>query len=251
MGQLTGNARGDGVGAMKWATVDELLSTTRAVKRRLDLDRPVDLGTVRSCLALATQAPVGHHDQDWRFIVVTDPGTRARLGELYRIGFDRYAASLTGASDGSDQDNHRVGSELRESLSTSALFLLDNYGRVPVLVVACFGGPWAQLGNTFGWASTFGSIFPAVWSFQLALRSRDLGSTITTMHLWCEREVSERLQIPDGYTQACMIPVAHTVGTRFRPARRRSIDDVTWLNSWGSRLPSPVDAAGSDGTGSE
>jgi nitroreductase len=204
------------------ATVDKLLSTTRAVRRRLDLTRPVDLDVVLECLRLATQAPTGSNQQTWRWLVVTDPGVRAALADLYR--------NLP-----SDRPTTRLGSvpppeEQQARVSDSAGYLMQHLHEVPVLVVPCV----EDVGGAAGWAP---SIYPAVWSFMLALRSRGLGSVLTTVHLYREAEAAALLGVPDGFVQSCLIPVAHYTGDDFRPADRRPVEEITFLDRWGTPLP--------------
>ena len=205
--------------------IDHVLTTTRAVRRRLDLDRPVEPEIVMDCLRLAVQAPTGGNVQGWRWLVVTDPAIRARLAELYRAG------------DGGRF--HRRAERLRESdpqtsrVYANAELLSDILDRVPVHVVPCLQGRVTTT-STVEAASFYGSILPAVWSFMLALRSRGLGSVWTTLHLAHEREAAELLGIPDDYTQVALIPVAYTVGTDFKLAVRSPVETVTFWNRWGT-----------------
>lgn len=202
-------------------TVDHLLSTTRAVRKRLDLDREVPPGVIEECLGLAVQAPTGSNSQGWRWLVVTDPDKRAALAELYRRSWDSYVAMRA------EQADDREPSSAMMRVATSATFLADNLERVPVHVIPCIheaGRPQE--------AGLWGSIFPAVWSFQLALRSRGLGSSLTTLHLVYAREAAELLGIPDGVTQAALLPVAYFTGDDFRPADRRPVGEITYWNAW-------------------
>jgi nitroreductase len=203
------------------ATVDRLLTTTRAVRKRLDLDRPVPLDVVVDCLRLAIQAPTGTNLQTWRWLVVTDPQVRATLADLYRAP-NRDAPGPTRPADPSTEPDpvqqRRVGD--------SAEYLRQHLHEVPVLVVPCV----EAIGGAAGWAP---SIYPAVWSFILALRSRGLGSVITTVHLYRRAEADALLGVPDGFVQACLLPVAYTVGTDFKPAARRPVEAVTYLDHWG------------------
>jgi nitroreductase len=197
---------------------DELLSTTRSVRRKLDLDRPVEPEVIDECLRLALQAPSPGNTQTWRWIVVRDAGVRAELGRLFREVGTEYLASLP--------------VDIPEHSLRSGRFLLDNIERVPVLVVPCvLGRPPADL---FEAAVFYGGIYPATWSFQLALRSRGLGSTFTTYHLRREAEAARVLGIPDDVTQTCLIPVAYTTQTRFRPAQRRPVGEVAYADRWGA-----------------
>jgi nitroreductase len=202
---------------------DELLATTRAVRRRLDLDRPVEREVLLECIALAQQAPTGTNAQSWRWVVVTEPQTKAALADLYRGGCLAYLER--GVVEEEDPQTRRV--------YESSLQLATTIERVPVLVIPCierrFDG--ASLVAT---ASSFGSILPAAWSFLLALRSRGLGSVWTTAHLWNEQEAARLLGMPDTVTQVAMFPVAHTIGTDFKRATRPPPETVTFWESWGT-----------------
>jgi nitroreductase len=204
---------------------DRLLSTTRAVRKRLDLRRPVPREVIRECLALATQAPTGSNAQGWRFVVVDDAGKRRVLADLYRrAGADYLSQAVTQTRAQADAQTARV--------YDSAMHLVEHLHEVPVHVVPCILGrlpPGAPAGMAAGF---FGSIFPAVWSFQLALRSRGLGSVLTTIHLGFEAEAAKLLGIPDTVTQVGLIPVAYTTGGEFRPAKRRPIEQITYWNGW-------------------
>jgi len=202
---------------------DELLSTTRAVRKRLDLERPVEREVVLECLRLAVQAPTASNTQDWRWVVVTDAEKRAALAEIYRsVGL----AYLEMAADSSPQGQTRRVYE-------SAVYLAGVLERVPVHVIPCIAQP-IDLSSNLAAASAYGSIIPAAWSFQLALRARGLGSVWTTLHLGRERDAAELLGIPEGVTQVALIPVAYTVGTDFKPATRPPVEDITSWDSWTS-----------------
>jgi nitroreductase len=204
---------------------DEVLTTTRAVRRRLDLERPVARTVVEDCLRLAFQAPNGANDQSWGWVLVDDAGLRATLADLYRKGMaDHIARDRSGETvDTSSHD---------ERMSKSVQYLADNMERVPVLVVPTVARRYGAA-TTFEQASRWGSVLPAVWSLHLALRSRGLGSAWTTLHLYREEEAALALGIPYGeHTQVGLFPVAYTLGTTFRPAdRARSAARVGW-NHW-------------------
>ena len=203
-------------------TPDELLSTTRAVRKRLDLTRPVDRDLLRECLALAQQAPTGSNRQDWHFVVVTDPQRRAPLAELYRRGAAIYLAS--GRSSAS-----RPG---MERIAASSAYLIEHIEAVPVHVIPCIAGRTEGL-SLFEQAALWGSILPAAWSFMLAARARGLGTVWTTFHLQFEAEAAQILGIPQAeITQAALIPVAHTIGTDFKPARRAPVDAMVHWDGW-------------------
>jgi nitroreductase len=212
-------------------TPDELLTTTRAVRRRLDLARPVERELLEECLEIALQAPTGGNRQRWSFVVVTDPDRKAGLAELYRRGFDHYR------TDGLDGRGRRGSTPSPEQARVlrSAMHLRDHMHETPVLLVPCIR-PRTDDRPIVEQASAFGSIMPAVWSFMLAARARGLGTTMTTVHLFHEREAAEILDIPfDRVMQVALIPVAHTIGTGFTPGRRRTLDEVVHWDGWGSR----------------
>jgi len=204
------------------SAVDELLTTTRAVRHRLDLTRPVDREVILECVRLATQAPTASNAQDWRWMVITDGDKRAAIAEIYRsIGADYLAHA---AASTTDPQTRRV--------YQSALGLTETLAKVPVHVIPCLEGRFDgsdQLAAASAWAS----IIPAGWSFLLALRSRGLGSVWTTMHLAKAQEVAELLGIPSTVTQAALFPVAYTIGTDFRPAVRPPAETITFWNTWG------------------
>jgi nitroreductase len=204
------------------ASVDELLTTTRSVRKRLDLTRPVGRDVILECLRVAMQAPTASNAQDWRWLVITDPGKRAAIAEIYRSIGTKYLPQLAAAE--SDPQTRRVFG--------SAVSLIDTLAEVPVHVIPCLQRRFD--GNDLVVASSaWASIIPAGWSFLLALRSRGLGSVWTTMHLAKEHEVAELLGIPDTVTQAALFPVAYTIGTEFKPASRPPAETVTFWDSWG------------------
>jgi nitroreductase len=211
------------------SAVDELLSTTRAVRKRLDLERPVDRAVILECLQLAMQAPTASNAQDWRWMVITDADKRAAIAEIYRgIGAEYLAQAATTASDPQSQRVYQ-----------SALALTETLAKVPVHVIPCLETRFDGT-NPLIAASAWASIIPAGWSFLLALRSRGLGSVWTTMHLAKEREVGELLGIPATVTQAALFPVAYTIGTDFRPAVRPPAETITFWNTWGEHSCSPT-----------
>ncbi|OBI98856.1 nitroreductase [Mycobacterium alsense] len=207
---------------MDLATVDELLTTTRSVRKRLDLNRPVGREVILECIRLAMQAPTASNAQDWRWLVVTDPDKRAAIADIYRGVGAEYLAHA--AKEASDPQTKRV--------YASAFALTDTLAQVPVHVIPCLDNR-IDNSNLLTAASAWASIIPAGWSFLLALRSRGLGSVWTTMHLAREREVAELLGIPPTATQAALFPVAYTVGTDFRPASRPPAETITFWDTWG------------------
>jgi nitroreductase len=203
-------------------TPDELLSTTRAVRRRLDLARPVDRELIRECLELAVQAPSSVNSQTWHFVVVTDEECRRALADIYRRAWSDYAA---GASPAEPREGETPG-------QASSRYLAQHLAEVPVQLVPCIEGRPEAL-SAGDLAAFYGSIVQASWSFQLAARARGLGSVFTTYHLDYEREAAEVLGIPyDDVTQVGLLPVAHTDRTAFKPAGRRPLEDVVHWDRW-------------------
>ncbi len=205
------------------AETDRLLSTTRAVRRRLDLERPVEREVILDCLRLAVQAPTASNSQTWRFVVVTDPAKRQAMADLYcDIGRDYL-------------DNARRQQLDPQTIRVyeSAYALTEILARVPVLVIPCMVGRVEGKPN-HTLAAAYGSILPATWSFQLALRARGLGSVWTTFHLVREKQAAAILGIPDDVTQVAMLPVAYTVGDEFKPAARAPVEDITFWDEWSS-----------------
>jgi nitroreductase len=202
-------------------TPDHVLSTTRAVRRRLDLERPVARELIEECLRLAVQAPSSTNLQTWHFVVVTDPKLRAGLADIYRRAWAAYSDTPL--------EQPAAGETPGEA---SSRYLAIHLHEVPVHVVPCVEGrPEGQPAPEL--AALYGSIMQAAWSFQLAARARGLGSVFTTYHLDFEGDAAELLGIPhERVTQAGLIPLAHTLGGDFRPARRRPMAEVEHWNKW-------------------
>jgi nitroreductase len=207
---------------------DQLLSTTRAVRKRLDLTREVPRSIIDECLALAVQAPSGSNRQAWQFVFVDDPAKKKALADIYREVFDDYAKAP--ASAGYQPGDVREAR--RDAVTESALFLRDHYHEVPVLLLAY------QAGRLDGEPASrqpgyWGSILPAVWSFMLALRARGLGSAWTTMTCRREAEVGAIVGVDHTkFTHAGMFPIAYTIGTDFKPASRLDLSTITHWNTW-------------------
>ena len=216
---------------------DELLSTTRAVRKRLDFDRPVPMEAIRECMELAVQAPTGSNAQGWQFMFVTDPEKRARIGEFYAQAFEIYktmpvAIHKLHADSG---DNELVASQARSA--ASADYLAENMGRAPVLMIPCIAGRTDNEAgaNIIAQTGTLGSVIPAAWNFMLAARARGIGTAWTTLHLMHEKEIAELLGIPfDDYMQVALIPIAYTKGTQFKRAYRPPVETVMHVDEWGS-----------------
>ena len=212
--------------------VDEVLTTTRSVRKRLDLTRPVPLPLIKECIEIALQAPTGGNRQLWRFLVVTDAEKRRRLSELYAQGWRQYPAASK--SDYAQDDPRH--SQL-DGVLDSAQYLVDHLHEVPVHVIPCIEGRMEEL--SYMWtASRLGSVLPSAWSFMLAARARGLGSSWTTLHLMYEAEAAEILGIPDEISQCALIPVGYLLGDTLRPAERLPVSQVTFLDTWGVSISS-------------
>jgi len=204
---------------------DRLLSTTRAVRRRLDLERPVKRDVILDCIGLSQQAPTASNTQQWRWMVVMDPAKRKALGEIYARGKQFIEQGKAQIPD-NDAQTHRV--------YDSAEWLLDHLGEAPALVIPCLQGRLPEGAPNGMAAAAYGSIYPAMWSFQLALRSRGLGSTLTTVTLFFEADVAKVLNMPDDVMQVALLPVAYTKGTDFKVAVRPPPQEITYFDEWSS-----------------
>jgi nitroreductase len=203
---------------------DALLSTTRAVRKRLDLTKPVPREVILDCIRISQQAPTGSNAQTWRWLIVTDAGLKKEIARVYNEGGAQYLEMARARAADGDPQTKRV--------YDSAFWLLDHLADVPVFAIPCVIGRPPAAAPVVAHASVYGSIFPAVWSFQLALRSRGLGSVLTTLHLFREEEVAKLLGIPAEVAQVGLLPVAYTKGTDFKPAQRPAPDTITSWNRW-------------------
>jgi nitroreductase len=208
-------------------TPDELLTTTRTVRKRLDLTRPVPPELIRECLEIALQAPSGSNRQGWQWVVVTDPDVRAAIGAVYRRAVGEYLASEASAAKLFGDDPGRAPVQRR--IGDSVAYLGEHMGDVPVLVIPCLRAADLPAGNQAG---LWGSLHPAVWSYMLAARARGLGTAWTTLHLAYEREVAELLGMPDDVRQGALVPTAYYTGETFRPAPRQPLEEVLHLDRW-------------------
>ncbi|MDH3755205.1 MAG: nitroreductase family protein [Acidimicrobiia bacterium] len=217
-------------------SADEVLTTTRAVRKRLDFDRPVEDAVLKECLEYAVQAPTGSNSQAWQWLVVTDAAKRQALADIYRKGWAIYQ-TLDGnaATAYSGDDAERLAQQGR--VSESASYLAANFEKVPAMVIPCLPGRLDGLPNMAA-TSMYGSIHPGAWSFMLAARERGLGTAWTTIHLMHEEEAAEVLGIPfDAVSQCALITVGYTLGTDFKPAKRPPIETVLHWDSWGGEAP--------------
>jgi nitroreductase len=202
---------------------DRLLTTTRAVRRRLDTARAVEPEILVECIQIATQAPSGSNSQRWRWVVVTDRAKKEVVAHYYDLSYREYMAPKLALLGPDDHTTRRI--------IDSATFLAEHMAEVPVLVIPCvLDRPPEADGEAQ--AGFWGGILPAVWSLQLALRSRGLGSAWTTLHLPFEKEVGEALGIPPTVTQAALLPVAYYTGDDFKPAPRRPARELIYWDEW-------------------
>jgi nitroreductase len=212
-------------------TPDELLSTTRAVRKRLDLTRAVPDEVIRECVALALQAPSGSNQITMQFVVVRDAAKRAAIGALYAEAWQIYTQLPTFA--GKLERDTEAERAQQQRVVDSATYLAEHMGEAPVLVIACTNAGRLDGAPAMVAASGLGNILPATWNFMLAARARGLGTAWTTIHLFKEQEVAEVVGIPyDSVQQVCLFPLAHTVGTDFKPAARPEPDTIIHWDAW-------------------
>jgi nitroreductase len=211
-------------------SADDVLTTTRSVRKRLDFDRPVSRAIVEECLEIALQAPTGSNSQGWQFMFVEDAAKKQAIADIYARNFQKYA----GVAQSNQYQPGDPRHDQRDAVTASAVHLVENFHRSPVMMIPCITGQLDKA-PTFQAASAWGSILPAVWSFMLALRERSMGSAWTTIHLMDggDAEAAEILGIPhDEVTQAGLFPIAYTLGTDFKLANRLPIDTVTHWDEW-------------------
>jgi nitroreductase len=208
-----------------------LLTTTRSVRKRLDLSRPVEPEVIRECLKLALQAPTASNSQNWHFVVVTDPHQRQALATLYRKGAAQYIQQMAPVFQQRAASSEQEARVLARVID-SGQYLIDHLHEVPVHVIPCIQGR-TDHAPIVAQSGTWGTIMPAAWSFMLAARSRGLGTSLTSFHLFFEQEAAEVLGIPYAEVmQTTLIPVAYTLGTDFKPAARRPLDSVLHWDRW-------------------
>lgn len=211
-------------------TSDQLLSTTRAVRKRLDFTRPVEPEIIRECVEMAVQAPTGSNTQRWHFVIVTDPQKKMALADLYRQGMAAAYGTPDRPTRPRPQDPEQA--HTMDRIMSSSQYLAEHMHEVPVHVIPCIQ---ARLDGqpAHVQAGAWGSILPAVWSFMLAARDRGLGTVWTTLHLSHEKEAAEVLGIPyEKFTQAALIPLAYTLGTDFKPGPRKPLEEVIHWEQW-------------------
>ncbi|MEZ5219244.1 MAG: nitroreductase family protein [Ilumatobacteraceae bacterium] len=201
--------------------IDRLLTTTKQVRKRLDLTRPVEHEVLLECIELANHAPMGGNLERNRWMIIDDEASKSFIAERFAaVGRPYLAMNAEARSDDRSQ-----------KVIDSAEFLVDHLAEVPALVLAMrLDRP--PVDSQGGAAAYYGSVVPGVWSFQLAARARGIGSAWTTFHLEHEAEVAEHLGIPSSVTQVCLLPVGYYTGDTFTPAPRRPAAEVTYLNRW-------------------
>ena len=202
------------------AQVDRVLRTTRSVRTRLDLSRPVDDTLLFECIDLAEQAPTGGNISSRRWMVVRDPATKERLANLYRDAGGQGIIDVAGRLEGTGHTSERV--------MASGAYLARRLADVPAIVIACI---WGQHDGS-GKPGLFDSVLQAAWSFCLAARTRGLGTAWTTLHLAFEKDAAKILGIPDHITQTALLPVAYTTGGDFKVARRLPAAQLTHWDRW-------------------
>ncbi|MFT7244306.1 MAG: nitroreductase [Candidatus Azotimanducaceae bacterium] len=216
---------------------DELLSTTRAVRKRLDFERPVPMAVLEECMNIAVQAPSGSNAQGWQFMFVTDQAKKDRIAEIYAQVWEIYKTMPVAIHHLHKESGDQSLVSSQERSTSSAEYLAANMAKAPALLIPCIAGriesPEIAGGGNFAQAATYGSIIPAAWSFMLAARARGLGTAWTTLHLMHEEEIANLLGIPYAeYTQIALIPIAYTKGTDFKPAYRPPLDTVMHVDQW-------------------
>lgn len=208
--------------------INALLTTTRSARRALDLAAPVDLDEIRDCLRIGMLAANGSNQQAWRWLLITDESLRGRIADLYREAYlGKVGGQLIAGFVPSGTPERR--------LMSSTEWLVEHLGEVPALVIPCYepSYPRVEGDESFHRATLYGSIFPAVWNFQLSLRTRGYGTCVTTLHLHHEKAVRDLLGIPDTYVQGCLLPVGKLrPGLHWQPALRRPIAEVVAVNGW-------------------
>ena len=210
-------------------TADEVLTTTRSVRKRLDFERPVERSIVEECIEIAIQAPTGSNRQGWHWIVIEDPAKKQALADIYAANFAGYRTAAAPTYAEGDTRGERQG-----AVRDSAIYLAENFHRAPMMLIPCIDGRLDNL-PSFATASMWGSLLPAVWSFMLALRERGLGSAWTTIHMMRggEQQAAELLGIPyEKVSQAGLFPIAYTQGTDFKLAKRQPLADIVHWDGW-------------------
>ncbi|MFM8650670.1 MAG: nitroreductase family protein [Actinomycetota bacterium] len=211
---------------------DQLLSTTRAVRKRLDFSREVPDQLIRECVSVAMQSPSGSNNMTMQFVIVKDPARRKAIGDIYRQCYSIYQ-SMDGVYIRSIDKGETTANAQQQRSADSADYLGDHMGDAPALVIACNVGARAENAPGMMTSSLMGNVLPAMWSFMLAARARGLGTAWTTVHLMMEQQAADVLGIPfETVQQVCLSPLAFTKGTDFKPAQRPAADSIIHWDTW-------------------
>lgn len=205
---------------------DELLTTTRTVRKRLDFDRPVSVDVIKEIIQIAIQAPSGSNQQSWHWIILTDPERKKFVADYYRQAFSEYRKTQK-----ADTSRGEEYAQTMSKVASSAEYLAENLEKAPALVIAAIDSGSPDLSKSFQ-VSLWGSLFPAAWSFALAARARGIGTAWTTLHIVHEKEIAKFLGIPETVHQGVLFPVAYTKGTDFKPGKRLDLDPIVHVNQW-------------------
>jgi nitroreductase len=193
--------------------VEHVLSTARSVRKKLDFTRPVSREDLEACINVAVQAPTGLDGENWRFLVVTDPGVKKQIAEIY-------CDVLV-----------KMGKTRGVVLKPTHNALMARLHEIPCMVfVFAMGEPSEDVSGQVGF---FGSILPAAWSLMLAMRARGIGTTWTSLLTSRKEEISRILNVPEGVTQTVMLPAAYTLGAKLSRADRKQAKEVTFWGKWG------------------
>ncbi|MGH7841924.1 MAG: nitroreductase family protein [Candidatus Binataceae bacterium] len=213
--------------------VYEAMRTLRAV-RRLKPD-PIPDVVLHRVLEAASWAPTGGNRQPWRIIAVKDAVRKAGLGALYQQVWaafaPRYQTILPTLS--------APARDKTERMLRAGEHLAMNYGLSPVITIFCFNpAEMAITDAKLGRVSVVGgaSIYPAVENLLLACRAEGLGCVLTTLLCEREAEVRELLAIPEPWGTAAAIPIGYPLRRGHGPITRRSVEELTFLDSWGTPL---------------
>ncbi len=195
--------------------VDEVLSTARSVRRKLDFERSVERDVLFDCINVAVQAPTGIAGESWRFVVVDEPDQKLAIAQQYR----EVLITLLQERGIPMKPTHRA--------------LIDRLHEIPAMIFVCVDGE-PMNDNIASHVAYYGSILPAAWSLMIALRARGIGSTWTTLLSSRQAEVGQVLGMPPGTVQTVMLPVGYTKGAVLKRAERQPAEQVTYWNSWGT-----------------
>ncbi|MEJ6539706.1 MAG: nitroreductase family protein [Halioglobus sp.] len=212
----------------KLQSAEYILTTTRAVRKRLDFSKPVERELIEQCLEIALQAPNGSNMNTWKWIIVDDRDKIRKIAKIYDQAMDDYVTILGDATGDNYMGSHIPGAE---NISESVDYLRKHLAEVPAIAFPLLAGR-LEGASVFYQASLWGSILQSVWSFFLALRTKGMGSAWTTAHLFREQEIAALLGIPANYTQVGLFPIAYTLGTEFKKAWRSPVEDVLNWNTF-------------------